>query len=76
MTVSKISLDMGEEEFVLYPVSAVIIAVGELTLNFYERSKVRTALPAPVAIECDHIVDGMLAGGVIKRAGSIRPMGM
>jgi len=63
---------MSEEEFVLYPVSAIIIATGKLTLNFYECSKARTALSAPVAIEYHHIVDRMLAGGVIKERGESR----
>ena len=69
MGVHILSFNMGEKKFVLYPIPAVIIAAGELTLNFYERSKVHTALPAPVAIEYDHIVDGMLAGEVIKERG-------
>jgi len=71
MTVSKLTLDMSEKEFILYPIPAVIIAARELTLDLYERSETRTAFPAPGTIECHHTVDGMLAGGIIERTGYI-----
>ena len=60
---------MGEKEFVLYPVPAVIIAAGELALNFNKRPETRAAFPAQRTIECHHTVDRMLAGGEIKRTG-------
>ena len=66
---------MDEEKFVLYSVPAVIIAAGELTHNFYERPETRTAFPAPGTIKCNHTVDGMLAGVVIKRTGPYSPPG-
>jgi hypothetical protein len=69
LTVGIVSLKVGEEEFVLYPVPTVIIAAGELTLNFDKLPKACTAFSAPGTIKCNHTVDGMLAGRVIKRAG-------
>jgi hypothetical protein len=52
---------MGEKEFVLYPVPAVIIAAGKLTLDLDKFPKAHTAFPAPVTIECYHSLDGRLA---------------
>ena len=54
---------MGEENFVFNPVPAVIIATGELSLDFNELTKARTAFSAPVTFECHHTDDRMLAGG-------------
>jgi hypothetical protein len=70
MTVSILALNMGKEQFVLYPVPAVKIATCKLALNFYKFPKARTAFPTPVAIECYHTVDWILVGGVIKSAGT------
>jgi hypothetical protein len=71
LTVSIVSFNVGKEEFVLYPVPAVKIAAGKLALDFYKRPETRTAFPAQRTIECNHIVDRMLAGGIIKRTGYI-----
>jgi hypothetical protein len=45
---------MGEKEFVLYPVPAVIIAAGELTLDLDKFPEARAAFPTPGAIELHH----------------------
>jgi hypothetical protein len=45
---------MGEEKFVFYSVTAVIIAAGELPLDFYKFPKTTTAFPAVVAFELHH----------------------
>jgi hypothetical protein len=70
VTVSILTLNMGKEEFILYSVPAVKIAAGKLALDFYKLPKTRTAFPTPVTLECYHTVDWMLAGGVIKSAGT------
>ena len=62
---------MGKKELVLYPVPAVVIAAGQLALNFNECPETRAALPAPRTIEYHHTVDRMLAGGQIKERGIV-----
>jgi hypothetical protein len=55
MTVSVVSFDVGEKQFVFDPVPAVIITITELPLDFYKFPKTPAAFPAPVAFKLYHI---------------------
>jgi hypothetical protein len=50
-----ISFDVGEKQFVFYPVPAVIIAVTKLPLDFYKFPKTPATFSTPVAFKLHHI---------------------
>jgi hypothetical protein len=53
-TIRIISFDMGEKQFVFYPIPAVIIAVAELPLDGNKFAKAPAAFPATVALKLHH----------------------
>jgi len=63
MAVNEVSFNVGEKQFVFYPVPAVIITAGEWSLDPDKIPIGRTAFPAPVTIEGYHTAEGILVGG-------------
>jgi len=61
-----VTFNVGEEQLVFYSVTAVIIPMIELTLNFDKIPKTGAAFPAPRTFECNHFANEVLGGKEIK----------